>query len=598
VIWGPIFTVELLTSGRRARFTLVRVAYAALLLLGLWITYETTIERYAAVSLRQAANVAGNFFHVFAWGQVAALLLVAPALTAGTIAEERERRTLDYLLASDLRDWEIVLGKYAARVLLTLWILLAGVPVLVISTLMGGVSPDQVWQVFIVAASTLLTVAAISLAISVRARRAREAIVGVYVILFAWFVMPLYGGMIWVAGPWPASLAWVRIMLRPLGFLLFDPNPIAALVKILYPSTPFVGGNPWRAVGWLVATQTIIIALCLARAIWGMRRVHIKLAAESRRRRVSLPRRPRPAVYDQAMRWKEHHAERSARLTPAARVAGALIALGVVAATIWAFVYAITTNARWGGMPWGAEYITCALYLGTLLACGGALLCGARAATSVTSERERDTWISLAVSPLEGREVVHAKMTGNLRATRGLWALLTVVWAPALVLTPLYIWALALIVLALVATLWFAAALGVWFSLRAQSSMRAIAGVLTVMLVVGGGFWFCCVPCLATMGPSGPDEILMLLAAPVIPFLLAFPGIVYLEGLSSFNGEEMLLIVAYWFGVFGYLGAATLVKEMAIDDFDRLAGRITLDRAPPGPRPPVPDALREAAPRD
>ena len=46
-----------------------------------------------------------------------AVLLLTPTLVAGVIADERQRKTLHYLLASRLSSGEIILGKLAARLL-------------------------------------------------------------------------------------------------------------------------------------------------------------------------------------------------------------------------------------------------------------------------------------------------------------------------------------------------------------------------------------------------------------------------------------------------------------------------------------------------
>ena len=45
------------------------------------------------------------------------MMLAAPAATAGAICVDRARGTLTHMLATDLSDPEIVLGKLAARLL-------------------------------------------------------------------------------------------------------------------------------------------------------------------------------------------------------------------------------------------------------------------------------------------------------------------------------------------------------------------------------------------------------------------------------------------------------------------------------------------------
>ena len=55
---------------------------------------------------------------------------MTPAVAAGGIASERQRRTIEYLFATDLSNGEIVLDKLCARLLTVGKLLLATLPVL------------------------------------------------------------------------------------------------------------------------------------------------------------------------------------------------------------------------------------------------------------------------------------------------------------------------------------------------------------------------------------------------------------------------------------------------------------------------------------
>ena len=93
--------------------------------------------------------------------QLLFVVLMTPAYAAAAIAEEKDRHTLALLLTTELSDDEIVWGKSAARVLFVLSVVLAGVPLLLILRLLGGV-PDE-----LLIAGSILTVGTTFLAAAI-----------------------------------------------------------------------------------------------------------------------------------------------------------------------------------------------------------------------------------------------------------------------------------------------------------------------------------------------------------------------------------------------------------------------------------------------
>lgn len=67
------------------------------------------------------------------------LSFLIPAETAGAISGERERQTLDILLTTPLRTWEIVVGKLVASISTVLLYMFSGLPILSLAFLIGGV---------------------------------------------------------------------------------------------------------------------------------------------------------------------------------------------------------------------------------------------------------------------------------------------------------------------------------------------------------------------------------------------------------------------------------------------------------------------------
>ena len=113
-VLGPVFWFEALTSSRRGRRFLLREAYASVLFAVLASSYRMHGLRVAR-TLDESANLAGSFFESFAIVQLCVVLFVAPAMIATAVAQERERRTIEYLLVSPLSSREIALGKHGRR---------------------------------------------------------------------------------------------------------------------------------------------------------------------------------------------------------------------------------------------------------------------------------------------------------------------------------------------------------------------------------------------------------------------------------------------------------------------------------------------------
>src|SRR6266446_777007 len=82
------------------------------------------------------------------------LLLFFSALSAASaVAREKDRRTFVLLLMTDLRNYEIVLGKLLGSLLQIVLLVAAVVPLLMLLVWLGGISPAQVGQSVIIMAA-------------------------------------------------------------------------------------------------------------------------------------------------------------------------------------------------------------------------------------------------------------------------------------------------------------------------------------------------------------------------------------------------------------------------------------------------------------
>src|SRR2546430_6213267 len=76
-------------------------------------------------------------------------------LTADCLSEERREGTLGLLFLTELKGYDVVLGKLIATSLHAFYGLLAILPLLALPLLMGGVTVGEFWRVTLVLTTTL-----------------------------------------------------------------------------------------------------------------------------------------------------------------------------------------------------------------------------------------------------------------------------------------------------------------------------------------------------------------------------------------------------------------------------------------------------------
>lgn len=133
-----------------------------------------------------------NLYSFFVLIMVLLLAFIAPAMAAGAISGERERRTYDLLMVTRASPLGIVLGKWLASVMYLLWLVIAALPVLAVVYLYGGVPARQVGLAVLVALVTGMSYGALGLVLSAVLKRSQVAtiiaIILVFVLLFGTLV--------------------------------------------------------------------------------------------------------------------------------------------------------------------------------------------------------------------------------------------------------------------------------------------------------------------------------------------------------------------------------------------------------------------------
>lgn len=569
---GPIYRVELVTIARRRRYFVLRVIYAVLILFVLWATYSnTSYLRYGAGgnSIRNSAMLAAGFFLSFSWLQLLAVITVGPAMAVGTIATERERRTIEYLFTTDLSNAEIILGKTFARLTLLGQFVLVGLPVLFLFRMMGGIPAAALTASFLITASTAVMLTALSVCVSVWSPRARDATVRIYLLLIVLFLLPVILYAFHQIDLIPDAV-WNSFFL-PLAEFLGSINPFTILTRALGNTSAVGFGLDMQLVVSRVGTQMLVSLGVLGLATFAVRRVHLSettrsVPSKSRLRNLHLPKFRRP-LGTLPILWKEMFADTSTtKFGYVGGVALMILLIAIVVMTVAIFLNSIVASQNYARDDF-FEYL---VGLTGAMGSGILLLLSARAAGLIAQEKERDCWTSLLATPLTGQEIITGKLWGNLYSSR--WALFVLVtaWLLGLLFTSTFIWPLLASGLTFLVLAYYVTNLGLFFSLRSPTSMRAIGITLATLIFCGGGYLFCC--CVVMSNQMGGEGFGIFLA-PCIPMLLVVPTLTHL----SFNEVQFWdrsgVPYGYCLGMIGYLVAGICLNRHMKAHFNNYAGR-------------------------
>jgi ABC-type transport system involved in multi-copper enzyme maturation permease subunit len=522
-LFGPVFFYDAVTMARRGRYFLVRLGYALALVLILAVTWERqpvhrmllgssvhfvrtggmVVQGDAEASARIMARFAQGFFFAFMSCQFLAVFLFTPTYVAGAIADEKERRTIEFLLTTDLHTREIVFGKLAARLGNLALLVLTGLPILSLSELWGGVDPELVVAGFIATAMTILSVAGLSLVNSVYAQRSRDAVLVTYLAIGAYFAVWFFGsftGLASTAGATPFAPPVVSppsTTRTPLEWLIKGGNILAlhdTLDTALSNALPLSSVLP-SAMRDYIIFHGALACICIAWAALRMRALALRQKHQARRRRAD---RWKPKIGRQPMLWKELFVERGLGFNRFGRLLVVLMILVSILPAVWllvglygdiALVYGRRSYA-WQGLGRSHAWERLGPAINTWVRIVSALMAGLtliavamRASTSVSGERDRQTFDSLACSPLRPQTILFAKLIGSLTSVRWAVAWLLLVWTLGLWAGGLDVVAFPWLILVWLVYGVFLAMLGLWCSTRSRTSLRAT--LLTLALAIG-----------------------------------------------------------------------------------------------------------------
>jgi ABC-type transport system involved in multi-copper enzyme maturation permease subunit len=495
---GAVLHQEWLLGSRRERLHLLRWVWAAWLIFLVFFGYvrhiyeQTALLRARAyddrfVARASAPEIVGQWFaETFVAQMMLFLVLATPAFVAGAITDEKRRGTLQYLLTADLEARHIILGKLLGRVARVLLVAVAGLPLFALLAGFGGLQPITLLAVAIALLMPLFALASATLLASVWSRQTRDAVLALYGLgtlggLAVWYFRgPLsYLDPLFVIGP--AWGAWRSLDLGELSRRLL------------------VSSACWGLMG----------GVCLALAAWRLRPAYVRELENvqpARRRWYSNLRAP---VRDEPVRWRERHVEGLAPTLSLRRIPQWLaVSTVVVLTTVSSLVIlalSLPPSVHLGDlllavvsfqpgrltarMPAAGDGF---LVQGLVVMLLASLVVGIRCSGAVTGERERQTWEALLMTPLSAKQLIRGKLWGILGAS---YVYLLAYAAPAIVLSVFggvlaLVWVLLWLAVTVLAMYYIGAA-GLWASVRAKNSWRALLGTMAAGYAGGLALYAC-----------------------------------------------------------------------------------------------------------
>ena len=185
---GPVFNREAVIAPRRASFYAARTLFVAALFALTLTSWQLLVGSQRIENLGDLAWFGAAAFQILAPLQLAVAMPFAALLVASAVALEKDRKTLDLLLLTNLSNLELVLGKLLAGMLNVLIVIVAAWPLLMILALLGGVSAGQIVRVQAVTLVSTLAAGSLGSTIALWREKTFQALAMTVLCMVLWLI--------------------------------------------------------------------------------------------------------------------------------------------------------------------------------------------------------------------------------------------------------------------------------------------------------------------------------------------------------------------------------------------------------------------------
>lgn len=134
---NPILSKELKLNARTIKLPLVLMVYNLVLSCVSILSLSGIQRQYESGFTVEYGELIG-IFQVLGWIQCVLVCFMVPIFTASSITGERERQTLDIMLSTSIRPFQIVSGKLMASMCTVCILVISSIPILSTAFIFGG----------------------------------------------------------------------------------------------------------------------------------------------------------------------------------------------------------------------------------------------------------------------------------------------------------------------------------------------------------------------------------------------------------------------------------------------------------------------------
>lgn len=236
---NPVYLRELKQTARMKKIMILILIFNSLLalfgLFSFYLTFEGAAHNNKIINYADMLTI----YAIISGIEFTLLIFITPGITAGAIAGEREKQTLDILLSTIMTPSQVIRGKLFASIHLLLILALSSLPVLAIVFSIGGITFYELFEFMLLLLVTAIFIGSIGIFFSSICKRSTIATVCTYTVVLlitAGLTMVLLGNQL-MGSLFETNLAYQVQSVEPMkvneSMLLLLINPIFSFASMI-----------------------------------------------------------------------------------------------------------------------------------------------------------------------------------------------------------------------------------------------------------------------------------------------------------------------------------------------------------------------------